>query len=365
MLTLSYLVREYPGAMYHRQTRFTQPDTELPVLGPNTNSAEKHICIDYRRLNLTASIAQLERDNNLPRSTTKQRRRADFKVGVRGQDIVTVKKFVFFIGYPRSGHSIVGSIMDAHPNTIIAHEYNLFRQFDRKPSKHLGRMFLYNALFENSVNSVLSGWRSDQQNQKGYTLDIEQQWQANFSELLVIGDKSGAVTTQFFHKDPARFMEILATLQHQVRVPIRVLHVIRNPYDMIATRVLYTDLGTDFKSSPTEEKKHCNHIGLGYHTNRVFEMVKAVQSFKERTNLTVLDLHLADLVSHPMDTISTICQFLDLPCPASYLDACERKVFKRLSKTRLLVDWPQEMVEEVKERAKPYGFLWRYSFDGD
>ena len=30
-----------------------------------------------------------------------------------------VKKFVIFIGYPRSGHSIVGSFMDAHPHMVI------------------------------------------------------------------------------------------------------------------------------------------------------------------------------------------------------------------------------------------------------
>ena len=34
-----------------------------------------------------------------------------------------VEKYVFFAGYPRSGHSMIGSVMDAHPNMVIAHEY--------------------------------------------------------------------------------------------------------------------------------------------------------------------------------------------------------------------------------------------------
>ncbi|MDP9138749.1 MAG: hypothetical protein M3N38_11330, partial [Pseudomonadota bacterium] len=32
-----------------------------------------------------------------------------------------------FIGYPRSGHSIMGSLLDAHPNIIIAHELDALR----------------------------------------------------------------------------------------------------------------------------------------------------------------------------------------------------------------------------------------------
>ena len=33
-----------------------------------------------------------------------------------------VKTFVFFIGYARSGSSIVASFMDAHPHAVVSHE---------------------------------------------------------------------------------------------------------------------------------------------------------------------------------------------------------------------------------------------------
>lgn len=41
---------------------------------------------------------------------------------VETPDFASVRTFVLFVGYPRSGHSLIGSIMDAHPNIIIAHE---------------------------------------------------------------------------------------------------------------------------------------------------------------------------------------------------------------------------------------------------
>ena len=40
-----------------------------------------------------------------------------------------IKTFVMFIGYPRSGHSIVGSLMDAHPHMVIANEFLLLRNW--------------------------------------------------------------------------------------------------------------------------------------------------------------------------------------------------------------------------------------------
>ena len=34
-----------------------------------------------------------------------------------------------FIGYPRSSHSLVGAILDAHPEIIIPHEYHIIEKW--------------------------------------------------------------------------------------------------------------------------------------------------------------------------------------------------------------------------------------------
>ena len=39
-----------------------------------------------------------------------------------------VKTFIFFVGHPCSGHSIVGSLIDSHPHMVISHEYTLFQK---------------------------------------------------------------------------------------------------------------------------------------------------------------------------------------------------------------------------------------------
>ena len=35
-----------------------------------------------------------------------------------------------FIGYPRSSHSLVGSILDAHPEIIISNEYHIIQRWN-------------------------------------------------------------------------------------------------------------------------------------------------------------------------------------------------------------------------------------------
>jgi len=38
-----------------------------------------------------------------------------------------VDRFVMFVGFPRSSHSLVGSLLDAHPEACIAHEMDVLK----------------------------------------------------------------------------------------------------------------------------------------------------------------------------------------------------------------------------------------------
>lgn len=382
---IRFIVEEYPEAMQHKVYRYSNPEPPKRVVrltGPNMTNIDIQMsslslkgrltCIDYRTFNLADLMTNVTADDHggsqYPSNQTHSVdavNKFDPKKSLTAGDIQDVDKFVFFVGYPRSGHSIVGTMMDAHPNMIIAHEYNLFWQWGKNPHKHSQKSYLYNALYRNSVEATLSGWRSQGMVQKGYTLGLDYRWQGRFKRLKVIGDKSGAITTKLFENSPERFVESLNQLRRIIQVPIFVIHVVRSPYDMISTRLLYADGGKKTKLPATQERKHCNDYGLSYHTNRTFHLVKSVHELIERTKLAVLDVHHVDLVRNPRDTLSMICRFLNLPCPEDYLDACVKKTYAKPSKTRLLVSWPQKIVDEVYQLSKPYRFLWRYSFSGD
>ena len=280
-------------------------------------------------------------------------------------EISAVEKFVFFVGYGRSGHSIVGSLLDAHPNVIIAHEYNLFRRW--KGNMYQNRSFLYNELYRNSYNNAEKGWRNSMKNQKGYTLAVKESWQGSFQKLVVVGDKSGAVTTQTYNNDPLMFLEILKELRNTVKVPIRVIHVVRNPYDLISTRLLYADGNTrKTKVEASVDMKHVSPGNLSQHVNRTIHLVQNVHELLSNCSLTTLDVHLADLVLNPEHVMNNLCMFIGIKCSRDYLRKCSDKIYNRQSQTRYLVEWPQHLIDKVYEMIiKPYQSFWRYSFSSD
>ena len=82
-------------------------------------------------------------------------------------------------------------------------------------------------------------------------------------------------------------------------------------------------------------------------------------------NLTVLEIHGADFVRDPRETISRICTFLDVPCPEDYLQACYDKAYKTCSKSRNLIAWPEDVLADVEARMDKIPFFRRYNFEGD
>ena len=118
-----------------------------------------------------------------------------------------VESFVFFVGYPRSGHSIVGSLMDAHPHMVIANEFMLFKNWkyfsERQRLTGQENPFfqnpgnLFNALYRRSIYDVEKGFRSETNTKKNYRLHVNYSWQGKFDRYItVIGDKSGTSTSE-------------------------------------------------------------------------------------------------------------------------------------------------------------------------
>ena len=91
-----------------------------------------------------------------------------------------VEKYCFFIGYPRSGHSLVGSLLNAHPEILIAHELDALGYVEH----HFGRAQLYALLLERDQVFASMGrkWM-------GYDYVVPNQFQGRWSRLRVIGDK--------------------------------------------------------------------------------------------------------------------------------------------------------------------------------
>ena len=217
--------------------------------------------------------------------------------------------------------------------------------------------------------------------------------------VSVIGDKAAGITVDLFAQSPSRFSQMYMELQKIVEVPVKVVFVVRNPYDIISTHTLYKnpeDLKKVLNPNSTDEQSSGNEMPatiFKLHMKRIKESgdEKAYEDAKYRAkNLVVqiqrvareakaisrmVDLigrenvwqvHSMDLVNNPKAIISEMCGFFNVHCSAGYIQTCVDSIFKSVSKTRELVYWPQtEKQLAIDNIIKAFPFFHRYSFDRD
>ena len=280
--------------------------------------------------------------------------------------IAKIKSYLYFIGHPHSGHSIVGSILDSHPHIVVSHEFNVFSKLTDGNKSCNSKRCLFNALWENSCMSITDGWRSDEMaDKKGYTLAIENLYQGAYQSYIdVIGDKKGGSTAVMFRKDHDKFESALDKLKSIVSLPIKVIHVIRNPYDNIATSVLFkyqknknvnitTLKTTDFEPSVNPGVVNGNIV-------RYFNVYQSIEEMKVKYNLDVLEVHGQDLIADPKKVIMKLCNFLQVDCPDNFLAVCADKIFPKESKTRYKIKWRDDQISAIKKNIQKYENLHRY-----
>ena len=309
----------------------------------------------------SSSVKSFRPSSSLPTSTFPSPPTSKKFTPLTQKDVDGVEKFVFFIGYPRSGHSIIGSMMDAHPDMIIAHQYMLFGRWPQH-GKLMNKTYLFNALYNKSFRDAVKGLRSaeDKAGRKGYTLQMNNTWQGQFNQVKIIGDKSGGKSSLCYLDSPQRVQKSYRQLIDTVRIPVRTIHVIRNPYDMIATRVLYRAGSAGHKLPASETKKFDNPKMLMAAAISQLKIAEGSKNFTESCNLTVLEVYSEDFIEDPKGTMKRICEFLDLECWDEYLQQCYDKAYKSPSRTSTVVKWTPEVLEYINREMKRYPFFHRY-----
>ena len=95
-----------------------------------------------------------------------------------------------FIGYPRSRHSLVGAILDAHPEIIIPHEYDVLARWKEYQSsdfknKNLKKYVLFFNLHKLSTEQAMFG--GNRANNKGfYNYNVPGLWQGGYEKKIQV-----------------------------------------------------------------------------------------------------------------------------------------------------------------------------------
>jgi hypothetical protein len=242
-----------------------------------------------------------------------------------------VKCFCLFVGYPRSGHSIVGALLNAHKDAVISHGLIAAPYILRG----CGRDELYARIIARAM------WFNMRGNRANYVYQIPRQWQGRFQTLRVIGDKRDGETALCLAEHP----DFLPRLRKLVGVPLRLIHVVRNPFDNIAAISIWQRLS--LRQSIDHYFQHCRGTSL-------------LSSLAQPGEL--MTVHHEELIRAPRDMLSTLSGFLGLENYLGYLDDCCRVVFKEPTFTRRKVNWPDDLLHEVQQRAEALPFLAKYQF---
>lgn len=249
-----------------------------------------------------------------------------------------VRTYVQFLGYPRTGHTLICALLTAHPEAVISNELGALGLVRRG----FRRGQVYSLILGRDRQFVRSGCRF-----QGYDYRVPGEWQGRYRRLRVIGDKDGARDTTRLRRQPG----LLRRLRTTVGVPVRVIHVVRNPYDIITTGLRRRE---ERGESTTLEEAMAWGV-------RSLQMVERVMA--DLPPETVHTVRLEDLTADPVPALERICRHLGVAADPEYLERCSRLVFPAPRRTRDSGVWTADRVDRVRtEMIDRFGFLGGYSF---
>ena len=266
--------------------------------------------------------------------TAQQRADLAREAATHQQDFAGVETYCMFIGYPRSGHSLIGSLLDAHPDMIIAHELDTLQYV----AAGLSREQLFYLLLDNSHRFTEQGrvWEE-------YSYEVKDQWQGRFRTLRVIGDKKGGLSSVRLRRNPT----LLDDLRRRVGTRLKLIHVVRNPFDNISTSLRKKD-------APTLEGAIDMYFSMA-------QVVLQVQRQMPREDF--MEVRHETFLEDPAGGLRDLCRFLGQDAPEDYVRDCAAIVKTSPHQSRHDAPWTPQLIELVRREMQKFPFLDGYSYE--
>ncbi len=243
-----------------------------------------------------------------------------------------VSAFCSFLGYARSGHTLLAALLDAHPDAVIANELDAFAVL----RAGFPRAALYHMIVENARAFGEGGatWT-------GYSYDVPGGFQGRFRDLRVIGDKKAALSTRRLFNFPW----LLDRARRVTGVPLRFIHVVRDPFDHVGARLRHKD---DWTPERVMEQ--------------LFFIYDAVENIRARTDAAeVLDVRHEDIIADPRRELTRCRAFLGLAEEPEWLESAAGLVLRKPRGGRERVEWTDERTAAIEARIDQHSFLAAYA----
>lgn len=250
-----------------------------------------------------------------------------------------VESYLLFIGHGHSGHSLIGALLDAHPEIVIANELNLARLLDRfnLSLRQIQALLLHHSL--RNANAA-EGWLNT-----GYRYHVPNSCQGIFTRIRVLGDKKGGGTSQALLDNPS----LLTRIRGQFGADLRVISVIRNPFDVVSAMAYRRGIPIGL---PLVERFFAN-------ASMIDKARRALPEYQ------FLMLWHEDFVRAPADHLERLYRFLGCSANADLLERCASLVQPTAHARRQITPWPENARNAVQTRINApefRDFLGRYDF---
>lgn len=249
-----------------------------------------------------------------------------------------VRTFCMFIGHAKSGSSLIGSLLDAHPNVILADEADVLHYV----SNGFSRDQIFHILLKGSRREAMKG-RVTARRLGPYSFQVPGQWQGRYSQLQVIGDSRAGPSTGKFGREPGLRQQLQAAMGE---VEVKLIHVIRNPYDPISLMMI--------RGKRTVQNAIDHYFSY-------CETLTELRSTMDSS--TLIAVKYEDLIHQPELNLLKICNFLGIAATAEYRTACINILAKSPARSRQLVAWEPRWIEVVKQKIAQVDFLAGYSYE--
>jgi hypothetical protein len=244
-----------------------------------------------------------------------------------------------FVGHTKSGGSLLGALLDAHPRVACADELGIFRLLDRG----FTRSQILHLIVRGSRREALKG-RVTGRRIGSYSLAVDGMHQGEAGDdLRALGDSRAGPTTRLLDMDLALVDRMV---QHLGDIDLRFIHVVRNPYDPIAVMVLRGGRTID--------------DALGDYLGQCHRLVRLRQAIEPEKLATV---RYEDLVSRPEIELERVCAFLEVDVTDDYLQACAAVIEQSPRRDRDRIDWPDASRAAVEDLIHGFEFLTGYGFE--
>jgi len=243
-----------------------------------------------------------------------------------------LETLVLFLGYPRSGHSIIGSVIDAHRNAVVSHRLDSLKYLESGLTPHQ----VFYLIWQNSQRFAAAGRKLT-----AYRYAIPNQWHGRFDTLRVIGDQEAKWTTLRLAQQP----RLLERLRSVPSMRTRFIHVVRNPYDNITTWSRRTQ--SDLDSMIDRYFALCGNVAT------ISEQLGIEEQMVVRHEEFVADVDCS---------LRRLCGFLGLEPSAEYLRDCRSVVYKAPNRTRRAITWPARLIDKVAEGIDQFPVLKGYCY---